>query len=156
VFKTCISVVALMMQNLLLAPMSSTIELEKFLSPNPSTKFSRQYFGSLTFEKATALEFSYPTILAKGSVQSWAFCDEIYTTSSATTIQPCELIPHYEDICGIVNEMTEAYAASAHSVRLALSLPDREDVWVVHYHFLKARHFSVISCCNCSNCSVIM
>ena len=136
------------MWNLLLAPMSSVIELEEFLSPNPNTTFSRQYFGSLTFEKATTLKFSYPTILAKGSVQSWAFCDEIYTTSSATTIQPCELIPHYEDIRGIVNEMPEAYAAAAaHSVRLSLSLPDREDVWVVHYHFLKARHLSVINCC---------
>lgn len=148
VFKTCISVVALMMRNLLLAPMSSTIELEKFLSPNPNTTFSHQYFGSLTFEKATTLKFSYPTILAKGSVQSWAFCDEIYTTSSSTTIQPCELIPHYEDIRGIVNEMPEAYAASARSVRLALSLPNREDVWVVHYHFLKAHHFSVVNCCS--------
>ena len=103
VFKTCISVVALVMWNLLRALMSSVIELEKFLSPNCNTTFSSQYFGLLTFEKAMALKFSYPTILMKGSVQSWAFCDEIYTTSSATTIQPCKLIPHYEDIHGIVN-----------------------------------------------------
>jgi hypothetical protein len=120
--------------------MSSALEFEEYLSPNPGTVFSHHYFASLTFERTIELKFSYPTILPKGSVTAWAFSNEIHTTLSATSIQPGETVPHYEDIRGIIDQMPEAFALMARSVCLTLLVPDRKDPCVIHYHFLKACH----------------
>lgn len=43
---------------------------------------------------AIELRFSCLTIILKGSVKTWAFSDEFYSTPSATIIEPHEAIPH--------------------------------------------------------------
>lgn len=121
--------------------MSLATQFEQFLAPDPSAVFSHQYFGSLTFEGTLASELRtcYPTILPRHSVKSWTFRDEVCTISTAMTVRPSEMIPHYEDIREIIDQIPEAYARSARSVRLNLLILGCRDVWVVDYHFSKAR-----------------
>lgn len=116
--------------------MAPTLEFEHYVTPDPSTTFSHQYFVPVTFEKMSDVKLFYPTILGKGSIKAWTFSNEIHVTTAAMTIRPCEMIPHYEDICGIIDEMPVAHAASARSVCLSLTIPGKQD-WVVFYHFSK-------------------
>ena len=124
--------------------MLSTVQFEEYLTPCPDITFSHQYFALLTFERASDVKFSYPKILPKGSVKEWAFDDVVYQTIEATTICSHELIPHYDDIRGIIEKMSQAYATSSRSVRLSLLNSGSQNCRVVYYHFSKASLFIVI------------
>ena len=74
---------------------------------------------------------------------TWNFNTTIHNTPHATTIQPFELIPHYDDIHNIIEMMPQAYAKLARSVNITLSIPGTSP-WEVTYHFSKV----------CSSCYI--
>ena len=116
---------------------STTLECQRFLTPNAETPYSHQYFQSLTFEDTLALKNAYPVSLPTGSLLEWRFDRAVHNSSQAVTVQPFELLPHYDDVRGIIDQMPSAYAESNRSVRLALSIPGSHCPRVVFYHLLK-------------------
>ena len=118
--------------------MLSTTLFEHFLTPSPRVVYSHCYFTTPTFEETLFLENSYPTPLPQGSIKDWAFDSTVHDTPEASTIMPFEWIPHYDDICNIIEQMPHAYAESARSIHLMLSIPGEKSPWVVFYHFSKA------------------
>jgi len=114
--------------------MSSSFQC--FLTPSPKVAYSREYFTRLTFEDALNLKNNFPNTLPKGSILTWTFDTTVHNTPQALTIQPFELIPHYDDIHNIIELMPQAYAELARSVNLILSIPGASS-WEVTYHFSK-------------------
>lgn len=118
--------------------MSTTSECQLFSTPNPETLYSHRYFLSLTFDDTLYLEHSYPSLLPIGSVIDWVFEHSVCHSSQGSTIQPFELIPHYDDVREIIAGMPFAYAESMRSVRLTLLVPGSIVPHTVSYHFSKA------------------
>ena len=106
--------------------------------PNPEAPYSHQYFLSLTFEDTLHLEHSYPSLLPIGSVINWVFERSVCHSSQASTIQPFEFIPHYDDVREIIAEMPRAFSESMRSVSLTFLDPGSIVPRTVSYHFSKA------------------
>ena len=84
------------------------MSLQCFSTLSPNVTYSHQYFATLTFEET--LNLMIPHSLPKGSVLTWNFDTAIHNTPQALTIQPLDLIPHYDDIRNIIELMPQAYA----------------------------------------------
>ena len=95
-----------------------SLSFQCFLTPSPEVPYSHKYFTTLTFEDTLNLKNNFPKPLPKGSVLTWAFNCAIHNTPQALTIQPFELIPHYDDIRNIIDLMPHAY-----STEMAVLLP---------------------------------
>src|ERR1700679_1550279 len=117
--------------------MSSTISFQSYVSPGPNIAYSDDYFATLTFEDTVHLENTYPKVLPRGSIIGWTFDDSHVETPQASTITSYELIPHYDDVRDIIHQMPQAYARSARSVSLKLSIPGDQSPRMVFYHFSK-------------------
>ena len=83
------------------------------------------------------MNLKIPHSLPKGSVLAWNFDTTVHNTPQALTIQPLELVPHYDDIRSIIELMPQAYAQFARSVNLTLSIPETKSPLEVTYHFSK-------------------
>ncbi|KAJ7681852.1 hypothetical protein DFH06DRAFT_971488, partial [Mycena polygramma] len=112
------------------------MEYNNYVQPQPTLKYSYEYFASLTFERAHALDF--PTVAKPGSITGWGFdrSEPFYATS--TLVQPGEVVPHSDDLLPISSAMEDAFKGGARSVVINFGPLE------VIYHLSKIRLLRII------------
>ncbi|TEB23721.1 hypothetical protein FA13DRAFT_1797765 [Coprinellus micaceus] len=85
------------------------------INPSPQTRFSQEYFNSLTLHGAANIA-DYPQIAPAGSVVGWTWSKEEPTDPQAMTILPGEPIPAKDDLGTILANFHSAWKNGHRSV----------------------------------------
>ncbi|KAJ7111210.1 hypothetical protein C8R46DRAFT_874536, partial [Mycena filopes] len=102
-----------------------------YATPQPSLKYSLEYFSSLTFDRAGSID--YPVVAKPGLISRWCFDSNEPASAASTVVQPGEVVPHADDLLPISRCMESAYAEGSRSVVVTLGET------AVAYHFSKIR-----------------
>ncbi|KAJ7602405.1 hypothetical protein DFH06DRAFT_1023800, partial [Mycena polygramma] len=131
-----------------------TESFSTYATPSDSTRFSKHYFDSLTFNDCiemvtTANEISalFPLILPAAQLISFHFDRQVPTLNQELEVGAGEHIPNISDLLRVTREVEAAYAdrhRKARSVWLELKINNKP--CSVRYHFSKLR--LVINICN--------
>ncbi|KAJ6512374.1 hypothetical protein DFH09DRAFT_862125, partial [Mycena vulgaris] len=115
-----------------------SVKFSNYATPQPSLKYSPDYFASMTFERAQSID--YPTITNPGLIMGWCFDNNEPGSAAGTLVQPGEIVPHADDLLPISRMMEAAYLGGSRSVAVNLLGEHR-----VTYHFSKIRLLLVIN-----------